>query len=123
MKSLLIALAIVVLLTGCSVVSYNRVFPKLTWYWQWEAVAERTSNKESAQHEAAAKARSIWVLIDTVENDYWTGTAHRWDTKEKALRMTYAEAEKQAKQMRENEEGGYANVRDTEWVIQILKVE
>ncbi len=26
---------------SCSVVSANRTFPKLAWYWSWEAKAER----------------------------------------------------------------------------------
>lgn len=41
-----------IFLTGCSIVSANRVFPKLTWYWSWEAKvqrAERAKSKEWAR--------------------------------------------------------------------------
>lgn len=28
-------------LTGCSVISYNRTFPKLAWYWSADAKQQR----------------------------------------------------------------------------------
>jgi len=37
----LIALLIFLPICGCTVISYNRVFPKLTWYWSAEAKAQR----------------------------------------------------------------------------------
>lgn len=30
-------------LSGCSIISYDRVFPKVGWYWSKEAVAQRKS--------------------------------------------------------------------------------
>lgn len=37
----IIALMIMANLSGCAVVSQNRVFPKLDWYWSADAKAER----------------------------------------------------------------------------------
>ena len=39
--------------SGCTVVSENRVFPKLAWYWSSDAKMQRDYNK---QHEAEVKA-------------------------------------------------------------------
>ncbi len=49
-KILLLAL---LLCNGCTVISYNRVFPKLTWYWTDDAKEQR---REKAAYEASAKA-------------------------------------------------------------------
>jgi hypothetical protein len=40
------------LASGCQVISDNRVFPKLTWYWTREARDQRQSNRE---HEKAVR--------------------------------------------------------------------
>lgn len=40
---LLAVMAGAVLCAGCAVVSQNRVFPKLTWYWSADAKAQRDS--------------------------------------------------------------------------------
>ena len=34
------------LLNGCAVVSYNRSFPKLTWYWSKDAQEQRIEKKQ-----------------------------------------------------------------------------
>lgn len=34
------------LLNGCTVISYDRVFPKLTWAWTDEAKYQRAQDKE-----------------------------------------------------------------------------
>lgn len=41
MKRLILFCAALALCSGCSVISYDRVFPKLGWYWSWEAKAQR----------------------------------------------------------------------------------
>lgn len=41
------------LLTGCTVISNNRVFPKLAPFWTHEAAQQRESNR---RHEADMKA-------------------------------------------------------------------
>lgn len=40
----LIAILALALCAGCSIVSYDRVFPKLTWYWSAEAKYQRAEN-------------------------------------------------------------------------------
>jgi len=42
-----------ILASGCSVVSANRVFPKLAWYWSSDAKAQREYDR---QHAAEVKA-------------------------------------------------------------------
>lgn len=44
MKILLLLLALS--LTGCTVVSNDRVFPKLTWYWSAEAKQQRNEHQK-----------------------------------------------------------------------------
>jgi hypothetical protein len=39
--------------SGCTVVSENRVFPKLSWYWSDDAKTQRDYNRK---HEADVKA-------------------------------------------------------------------
>lgn len=41
-----------VVASGCTVVSANRVFPKLTWYWSMDAKEQR---REDAQEKLATK--------------------------------------------------------------------
>lgn len=43
-------------LCGCSVVSDNRVFPKLTWYWSADAKAQRADHQFSKE---LAKTNSV----------------------------------------------------------------
>jgi len=39
------SIPLLLLLTcGCAVVSANRTFPKLTWYWSTDAKAQRAEN-------------------------------------------------------------------------------
>lgn len=44
MRKLLILLFLLSL-TGCTVVTANRVFPKLSWYWSDDAKQQREYNK------------------------------------------------------------------------------
>lgn len=37
---------LLLLLTGCTVVSNDRVFPKLTWYWSAEAKQQRAERAQ-----------------------------------------------------------------------------
>ena len=46
---LLLLLMAAAALPGCSVISYNRVFPKLDWYWSHDAQVQR---EEKAQEKA-----------------------------------------------------------------------
>ncbi len=41
LSAAVLAVSISTLFCGCTVVSQNRVFPKLTWYWSDDAKAER----------------------------------------------------------------------------------
>ena len=50
--ALLFAICLLPLLCGCTVVSANRVFPKLTWYWTRDAKLQRES--DAAEVSAAA---------------------------------------------------------------------
>jgi hypothetical protein len=43
-----LALFLLPLLCGCTVVSANRVFPKLTWYWTVDAKLQRESDASEA---------------------------------------------------------------------------
>lgn len=54
-KKLILGLLCGAFFTGCSVVSYNRVFPKFTWYWASDAVQQR---KDKAQEKAWDKEQS-----------------------------------------------------------------
>lgn len=38
------------MLNGCTVVSANRVFPKLSWYWSDEAKEQRRENEAAKQY-------------------------------------------------------------------------
>ena len=46
---------LVVCLCGCTMITNDRVFPKLTWYWTDEAKQQRQSNKEHATEMKAYK--------------------------------------------------------------------
>lgn len=56
MKNRLLLLAIV-LLSGCTIVSYDRVFPKLTWAWTDAAKEQRSQNRQRDADERAFKER------------------------------------------------------------------
>jgi hypothetical protein len=55
-KGFLIALGLG-LLNGCSVISYDRVFPKVTWAWTYEAKEQRRQNREHEEGEKAYRDR------------------------------------------------------------------
>lgn len=44
--------------SGCSVVSNDRVFPKLAWYWSYDAQQQRAANRERVEgvYDAATTA-------------------------------------------------------------------
>ncbi len=42
-------LIILLLCTGCSIVACNRVFPKLTWYWDSDATACRKEHRQERE--------------------------------------------------------------------------
>lgn len=48
-------LLVLPLLAGCTVVSYDRAFPKLTWAWTDQAKEQRRQNREHAAGEQAYK--------------------------------------------------------------------
>lgn len=48
------------MLGGCTVVSCDRVFPKLSWYWSAEAKRQRQSDAdERAFHEASKTNQAL----------------------------------------------------------------
>ncbi len=59
MKRLLLFASMIFILTGCSVVSYDRVFPKLTWYWAWDAKAKRAEHAKSQAWADSQKTNSV----------------------------------------------------------------
>jgi len=44
--------------SGCTFVSYNRVFPKLTWYWSDDAKGQRAAKAYREQAEQMYKTNS-----------------------------------------------------------------
>lgn len=44
------------LLTGCTIVSQNKAFPSLHWYWSKDAKLERYYRKQNAEYDAQQKA-------------------------------------------------------------------
>ena len=62
-SSLLFAICLLPFLCGCTVVSANRVFPKLTWYWTRDAKLQRESD---AAEEAGAERYRLTTLTNTV---------------------------------------------------------
>lgn len=53
-----VAITVSVFATGCTVVSANRVFPKLTWYWSADAKEQR--REKQAQHDAQVTPSKDW---------------------------------------------------------------
>lgn len=55
---LIVAVALVAVAgcAGCTVVSANRTFPKLSWYWSADAKAERASRQAAADFDATNSA-------------------------------------------------------------------
>jgi hypothetical protein len=45
-------LSLLLLQTGCTVVSQNRVFPKLSWYWSDDAKAEREYRRQEKERDS-----------------------------------------------------------------------
>lgn len=43
---LVLLLALILVGAGCSVITYDRAFPKLTWYWSQEARAQRADKAQ-----------------------------------------------------------------------------
>lgn len=67
MKTILLLICLQ-LLTGCSVVSNNRVFPKLTWYWSRDADLQRSEQRNSwLMHELVARDTKVVDLIGVGE--------------------------------------------------------
>lgn len=58
-------LGAMIMLSSCTVVSCNRVFPKLTWYWTKDAQLQRESDKmQKESHErykASQKTNTVTV--------------------------------------------------------------
>lgn len=52
-KRLTILVVPLLVLCGCTVISYGRAFPKLTWAWTDQAKEQRRQNRE---HEASVQA-------------------------------------------------------------------
>jgi hypothetical protein len=44
-KRILGGVMLVAMLSGCTMVSHDRVFPKFTWYWTKDAKAQRAEDK------------------------------------------------------------------------------
>ncbi|MDE2100610.1 MAG: hypothetical protein KGL39_25425 [Patescibacteria group bacterium] len=42
---------LMILASGCTIISYDRAFPKLTWYWSKEACEQRADFKQEKQWE------------------------------------------------------------------------
>lgn len=55
MKALALFALLTLTGTGCTFVSNDRVFPKLTWYWTAEAKQQRASNARHKSEEEAYK--------------------------------------------------------------------
>ena len=45
--------------SSCSIVSENRVFPKLTWYWSEDAKNQRDDNLINKQYEKSYNTNNI----------------------------------------------------------------
>lgn len=50
-----LALMALLMLTGCTMISNDRVFPKMAWYWTDEAKRQRESNQIHAAQMKAYK--------------------------------------------------------------------
>lgn len=62
MKPKLILVLVGLSLTGCTVISNNRVFPKLAPFWTAEAKAQRESNaREKAYREVGEAMSKEWA--------------------------------------------------------------
>jgi hypothetical protein len=73
MKKLLLLLPLLAF-TGCTVVSANRVFPKLTWYWSKDAQLQHES--DAAAKAAAQAAQSSFEPLPAPSScDYGAATA------------------------------------------------
>jgi len=58
-KSILIALAMMAASsTGCTVLSYDRAMPSLTWYWSHDAREQRAERKAEKQWEESLPTNS-----------------------------------------------------------------
>lgn len=60
-KKNIILLALLVSFTGCTVVSANRVFPKLDWYWSKDAKEQRRGEKAAQQPQALPGGHTEFV--------------------------------------------------------------
>ncbi len=54
--TLFIVGCVLMLMSGCTVVSANRVFPKVTWYWSADAKEQRAERAQDKQYQEAWEA-------------------------------------------------------------------
>lgn len=52
-------------LSGCTVVSANRVFPKFTWYWSRDAQIQRAENAQNKAEEKQWNAETQYELTNS----------------------------------------------------------
>lgn len=57
MMRAILFIALLLACPGCTVVSYDRVFPKMTWAWTYQAQEQRRQNREREEGEAACRAK------------------------------------------------------------------
>ena len=58
LKSILIVISCIAL-CSCTVVTYNRSFPSLSWYWSNAAKEQRAEKQQEKQWENSQKTNSI----------------------------------------------------------------
>lgn len=61
----ILMIALGLLLSGCTMVSNDRVFPKLTWYWSKEAKQQRAERAHSKPTINNPQSRWIFPVKDT----------------------------------------------------------
>lgn len=54
-RLLLLALLLTAMAPGCAVVTANRSFPKVTWYWTKDAQMQRDENAAEKQYQTTPK--------------------------------------------------------------------
>jgi len=59
LSALLSALSALPLLAGCTVVSANRTFPKLAWYWSAEAQNQRQEKQAAKEYRQNHSATNL----------------------------------------------------------------
>lgn len=58
MKRFIILLLLSTFLSGCTIVSANRTFPEVTWYWSKDAQNQRAEREEYKRQFSAASTNS-----------------------------------------------------------------